>query len=170
MAFLHCFRYWCFLLGLVCFSNISHCMSDQVSIAGRALTCFDSSHVYRSCEESYRLKAEGSIRVGIEATDEYCGGPCVAETKLLLSCVDEMRKNFRFRNGASVGDVRHALTRGCSHSTARGDFTVKRYNDYGDEDNDEYDDHDDCFDHANKLAIPIHLLVFLSCVLLLWGY
>lgn len=77
--------------------------------------------VYGSCQESYRLNAEGSIDVPPVAIDEYCNGPCLIETKLVLECVDDILYNFRFYNGASIHDVRFALFRGCGHTDKRGD-------------------------------------------------
>lgn len=58
-----------------------------------------------------------------EAAEAFCGGPCLAETRLVLGCVDGIMDSFRFYNGASVRDVRLALDRGCG---LRGDFDVLR--------------------------------------------
>jgi hypothetical protein len=58
------------------------------------------------------------------STDAFCGGPCLAETELVLRCVSDVMGNFRFYNGASVGDVRLALGRGCGRTGLRGDFDV----------------------------------------------
>lgn len=76
--------------------------------------------VYSSCQESYRLNAEGTLNVPKEATDDYCGGPCLSETKLVLSCVDEILYNFKFYNGASVQDVKYTLDAGCGDTNKRG--------------------------------------------------
>ncbi|KAF0919488.1 hypothetical protein E2562_029609 [Oryza meyeriana var. granulata] len=48
----------------------------------------------------------------------------LAQTNLVLGCVDGIMDSFRFYNGASVRDVRFALDRGCGHSGLRGDFDV----------------------------------------------
>ncbi|XP_020103346.1 uncharacterized protein LOC109720554 [Ananas comosus] len=161
MAFL---KYWCFIIALFCMCP-SWCKSDgdAVDIVTKALACFDERSVYSSCQESYRLNAEGSINVPPVAIDEYCNGPCLIETKLVLECVDNILYNFKFYNGASIHDARFALYRGCGHTDKRGDFNVLDH--LGEEDY-----YDDYFGNGNKLANPIHLLIFLSCALLLWGY
>lgn len=78
------------------------------------------SKVYNHCEEAYRLSAEGTIPVPPEGTDVYCSGPCLAETKLVLSCLHDIFYNFQFYNGASIQDVRYTLDAGCGYSDRRG--------------------------------------------------
>ncbi|XP_072959613.1 uncharacterized protein [Typha angustifolia] len=153
---------WCFLVAVFCFSTSPSKSDAAADIVGSALTCFSNHYVYSSCQDSYRLGAEGNINVRPEDTDEYCNGPCLHETNLVLHCINGILDNFRFYNGASVSDVRYALNRGCGHTHGRGDFNALDHSEeyaYG-----------DFYDHGNKLAIPIHLLVFLTCALLLWGY
>lgn len=76
--------------------------------------------MYGCCEEAYRLQPEGTIHVPREAVDEYCTGPCLAETELVLKCIDSVLHNFRFYNGASLRDVRYTLETGCGHGERRG--------------------------------------------------
>lgn len=66
------------------------------------------------------------------SADAFCGGPCLAETELVLRCVDDIMANFRFYNGASAADVRFALDRGCGRSGLRGNFDVLRRLEGGD--------------------------------------
>ncbi|XP_008781073.2 uncharacterized protein LOC103700950 [Phoenix dactylifera] len=155
---------WFFRLALLCLF-ITCCESDQdpVDVAAKALTCFNDHYIYSSCEESCRLSAAGTIDVPLEATDQYCEGPCLVETKLVLQCVDSILYNFQFYNGATVQDVKYALNTGCGHTSKRGDFNVLERLEGG---NGEYG----YYGHGNKLGIPMHLMVLLSCVLLLSGF
>ncbi|EEC70334.1 hypothetical protein OsI_01211 [Oryza sativa Indica Group] len=79
--------------------------------------------IFSGCQGQYRLGPEGALRVPAAAAEAFCGGPCLAETRLVLGCVDGIMDSFRFYNGASVRDVRLALDRGCG---LRGDFDVLR--------------------------------------------
>ncbi|URE19960.1 hypothetical protein MUK42_12091 [Musa troglodytarum] len=153
---------WCLLLAVLCLST-SCCKSDQNAedIVASALACFNDRYVYSSCQESYRLNAGGTLNVPREATDGYCGGPCLTETKLVLSCVDNILYNFRFYNGASVRDVRYTLDAGCGHTSKRGDFNVNEHLD------DDIDAYGGCYDHGDRLAVRVYLLILFSCVLLL---
>ncbi|XP_042380404.1 uncharacterized protein LOC121972843 [Zingiber officinale] len=156
----------CFSFALLLFS-ITFVKSDDstVGIVAKAMACFDNNVVYSNCQESYRLSAAGTFNVPLEATDDFCGGPCLYETKLLLSCVDHILYNFRFYNGASVGVVKYTLDEGCGHTSKRGDFNVAEHlgenpfsygygNGYG-------------YGHANKIAVPIYLLILFSVLLLM---
>lgn len=80
--------------------------------------------IYSGCQGSFRLGPQGALDVPPGSADAFCGGPCLAETELVLRCVDGIMANFRFYNGASAADVRFALDRGCGHSGLRGDFDV----------------------------------------------
>ncbi|KAJ3694068.1 hypothetical protein LUZ60_009548 [Juncus effusus] len=136
------------------------CMSDNaVGIVGRALECFNDNYVYSSCQESYRLTAQGAINVPLTATDSYCGGPCLEETNLVLKCIDDIMYNFRFYDGASVRDVRFALSRGCGHSAGRGNFNVLQNLGARGGNYNGYDDY--YYDDAINLAIPKFLLMIL---------
>ncbi|KAF8724077.1 hypothetical protein HU200_021090 [Digitaria exilis] len=101
---------------------------DAVDIVGKALVCFNDRNIYSGCQGSFRLGPQGSLDVPPGSADAFCGGPCLAETELVLRCVDDIMANFRFYNGASAADVRFALDRGCSsgRSGLRGDFDVLR--------------------------------------------
>ncbi|XP_066308648.1 uncharacterized protein [Miscanthus floridulus] len=83
-----------------------------------------ASTIATGCQGSFRLGPQGALDVPPGSADAFCGGPCLPETELVLRCVDGIMANFRFYNGASAGDVRFALDRGCGHSGLRGDFDV----------------------------------------------
>ncbi|CAL4950716.1 unnamed protein product [Urochloa decumbens] len=101
--------------------------SDATDIVARALICFNDRYIYSGCQESFRLGPQGSLAgVPPGSADAFCGGPCLAETELVLRCVDGIMGNFRFYNGATAADVRFALDRGCGRSALRGDFDVLR--------------------------------------------
>ncbi|XP_006645719.2 uncharacterized protein LOC102714972 [Oryza brachyantha] len=131
----------CFLflmMACVCTSLITRCRSDEAAaafhgqkrstgdIVARAIICFNDRYIYSGCQEQYRLGPEGALHVPPPAAEAFCGGPCLAETNLVLGCVDGIMDSFRFYNGAAVGDVRLALDRGCGHTGLRGDFDVMR--------------------------------------------
>ena len=42
------------------------------------------SQIYGQCAAELRLNAEGAFHVQRDEVDEYCGGPCLEETKLAL--------------------------------------------------------------------------------------
>ncbi|TVU22414.1 hypothetical protein EJB05_32108 [Eragrostis curvula] len=127
-----------FLVACVFCSLISCCKStdgaaaatlqgqkkDATDIVGRALFCFNDRYIYSGCQESLRLGPGGALTVPAASTEAFCGGPCLAETELVLRCISGIMDNFRFYNGASVGDVRLALGRGCGRTGLRGDFDV----------------------------------------------
>ncbi|CAO2198471.1 unnamed protein product [Urochloa humidicola] len=98
--------------------------ATPTDIVGRALICFNDRYIYSGCQESFRLGPQGSLGVPPGSADAFCGGPCLAETELVLRCVDGIMGNFRFYNGATAADVRYALDRGCGTSALRGDFDV----------------------------------------------
>ncbi|KAJ4769307.1 Glycine-rich protein family [Rhynchospora pubera] len=117
-------RLWLLFTVIFLSAYYSNGEDGAAGIVGDALECFNDRYVYSSCQESYRLTAQGSLTVPPQGTDEFCDGPCLEETNLVLKCIDNIMYNFRFYDGASVSDVRYALTRGCGHSIGRGDFNV----------------------------------------------
>ncbi|XP_074559263.1 uncharacterized protein LOC141815247 [Curcuma longa] len=145
----------CFSFALLLFST-TFVKSDEgpIGFVAKAMACFDNNAVYSNCQDSYRLDAAGTFNIPVEATDDFCGGPCLSETKLVLSCVDHILYNFRFYNGASLQVVKYTLDQGCGHTSKRGDFNVAEYlgenpfpYGYGHQ------------NHANKIAVPIYLLI-----------
>ena len=90
------------------------------------MACPCDNQIYSGCQGSFRLGPQGALDVPPGSADAFCGGPCVAETGLVLRCVDGIMGNFRFYNGATAADVRSALDRGCGRSGLRGDFDVLR--------------------------------------------
>ncbi|XP_078152971.1 uncharacterized protein LOC144548145 [Carex rostrata] len=159
MAFSISLRNWC-LLALLCISA-SICKSDPLDVVGEAEQCFDDGRIYTCCEDEYRLSIAGILNVPRRAADTFCDGPCLTETQLVLSCVEDEMNTFTFQNGAMVSDVRYAFQRGCSDSSKRGDFNVEPHGP------DEYSDY---YGHANMLTSPLYFYFFLTCALLLWGF
>ena len=90
------------------------------------MACPCDNQIYSGCQGSFRLGPQGALDVPPGSADAFCGGPCLAETELVLRCVDGIMGNFRFYNGATAADVRSALDRGCGRSGLRGDFDVLR--------------------------------------------
>ncbi|XP_071727176.1 uncharacterized protein [Rutidosis leptorrhynchoides] len=93
----------------------------------KSLQCFSDKNLYSSCEESYRLTESGQIHVPPEYTDEYCNGPCIQETHLVLNCVDDIISHYLFYNHATIKDVKETIKTGCSYGPHRGDFNVAKH-------------------------------------------
>ncbi|KAL8484857.1 hypothetical protein ACS0TY_027231 [Phlomoides rotata] len=93
-------------------------------LLGKALSCLSDKYIYSSCEKSHRLGESGELNVPPEYTDEYCQGPCLAETHHALDCIDKILKRFIFLNRATLHDVRETIESGCSHGPKRGNFDV----------------------------------------------
>ncbi|KAE8725861.1 hypothetical protein F3Y22_tig00008013pilonHSYRG00100 [Hibiscus syriacus] len=100
---------------------------DPAQIVAKALLCFNDKHIYSSCEESYRLTASGNIDVPLGFTDEYCSGPCLSETHLVLNCLENIMKHFLFYNKATIGDIRDTIQAGCGYGPERGHFDVEEH-------------------------------------------
>ncbi|KDP27885.1 hypothetical protein JCGZ_18965 [Jatropha curcas] len=104
-----------------------HDHHDPVQIVDKALLCFHDKHIYSSCEEAYRLSESGYLHVPPEYVDEYCNGPCLAETHLVLNCLENIMEHFVFFNKATIGAIRETIKAGCGHGPERGDFNVAEH-------------------------------------------
>ncbi|XP_024984848.1 uncharacterized protein LOC112520651 isoform X5 [Cynara cardunculus var. scolymus] len=93
----------------------------------KALECFSDKHIYSSCEESYRLTERGQLNVPPEFADEYCNGPCLKETHLVLNCINDILTHFVFYNHATIKDVKETIKVGCGYGPHRGDFNVAEH-------------------------------------------
>ncbi|KAI3687666.1 hypothetical protein L1987_81366 [Smallanthus sonchifolius] len=125
---------------------------EPEEIVVKALQCFNEKHIYSSCEESYRLTESGQLHVPPEYTDEYCNGPCLQETHLVLNCVDNILTHFIFYNHATIKNVKDTIKVGCSYGPHRGDFNVA--------------EHFEGYESSSyKLSYPIILFVLPSLVL-----
>ncbi|KAK8633570.1 hypothetical protein V6N13_014415 [Hibiscus sabdariffa] len=93
----------------------------------RAFFCFNNKYIYTGCNEAYRLNESGDLNIPREATDVFCNGPCLAETQLVLKCVDNVLSGFLFYNKATVRDITNVLRAGCSNTNTRGNFDVGDY-------------------------------------------
>ncbi|KAF8720051.1 hypothetical protein HU200_024823 [Digitaria exilis] len=103
---------------------------EAMELFERACHCFDDPNIYGQCAEEFRLNAEGAFHVQRNEVDEYCGGPCLEETKLALQCVEEVAaESFRFSNGASLLAVKQALGTGCGSGPDRGTFEIRERKD-----------------------------------------
>ncbi|XP_010259359.1 PREDICTED: uncharacterized protein LOC104598822 [Nelumbo nucifera] len=120
-------KLWLFVVAL--FFSVSCCISevDPTEIVDRALECFNKDYIYRRCDEAYRLSDKGHLDVPREKTDAFCEGPCLAETRLVLRCINNILNHFTFYNRATIRDIRHTLKAGCSYSQDRGNFKVEDY-------------------------------------------
>ncbi|XP_020235130.1 oxysterol-binding protein 1 [Cajanus cajan] len=102
-------------------------VGDPSQIFSKALLCFNDKNIYRSCEESCRLSENGNLNVPAEKTDIFCQGPCLSETNLVLSCLDNVFSNFVFYNKATIQDIRKTIEAGCGYGPQRGDFNVAEH-------------------------------------------
>ncbi|XAR57023.1 hypothetical protein NMG60_11025021 [Bertholletia excelsa] len=102
-------------------------IEDPAQIVSQALLCFNDKYIYSSCEETCRLSQSGNLNVPHEHTDEFCNGPCLAETYLVLHCIENILAHFEFHNKATVQDVRQTIEAGCGHGSQRGNFNVAEH-------------------------------------------
>ncbi|CAN0897233.1 hypothetical protein LINGRAHAP2_LOCUS19007 [Linum grandiflorum] len=113
-----------------CSSNTGYAQKDlpEQLISKASSSCFHDK-VYDRCNRAYRLSLSGDINVPAEATDVFCNGPCLDETRHVLDCVDDLFSDFVFFNRAMVKDVRRVLSSACSSTSSRrgSDFDVSSY-------------------------------------------
>ncbi|XP_004487793.1 uncharacterized protein [Cicer arietinum] len=102
-------------------------VGDPSQIISKALLCFNDKYIYQSCEESYRLSENGNLDVPPEKTDAFCEGPCISETNLVLTCIDNIFSNFIFYNRATIEDVKQTILAGCGYGPGRGNFNVAEH-------------------------------------------
>ncbi|KAK7821494.1 uncharacterized protein LOC111988153 isoform X2 [Quercus suber] len=100
---------------------------DPAQIVAKALLCFNDKYVYSSCEESLRLSESGKLKVPPQKIDEYCNGPCLTETNLVLNCIENIFLNFKFYNKATIQDVRDTVKAACGNGPERGNFDVTEH-------------------------------------------
>ncbi|KAK7303715.1 hypothetical protein RJT34_14628 [Clitoria ternatea] len=100
---------------------------NPAQIISKALLCFNDKNIYQSCEESCRLNENGYLNVPAEKTNDFCGGPCLSETNLVLNCLDNIYSNFIFYNRATVQAIRETIQAGCGYGPERGDFNVAEH-------------------------------------------
>ncbi|KAK7246324.1 hypothetical protein RIF29_41188 [Crotalaria pallida] len=100
---------------------------DPTEIVSKALLCFNDKYIYNSCEESCRLNENGNLNVPREKTDAFCDGPCLTETNLVLSCLDNIFSNFIFYNRATIQDIKETVQAGCGYGPERGNFNVAEH-------------------------------------------
>ncbi|KAJ0093199.1 hypothetical protein Patl1_24934 [Pistacia atlantica] len=100
---------------------------DPAEIVAKALLCFNDKHIYSNCEESCRLTQSGNINVSPEHVEEYCNGPCLTETHLVLDCIEDVLANFIFYNRATINDIKNTIKAGCGYGPERGDFNVAEH-------------------------------------------
>ncbi|KAK8508469.1 hypothetical protein V6N13_022918 [Hibiscus sabdariffa] len=92
---------------------------DPAQIVAKALLCFNNKYV--------RLTASGNLDVPLEYANEYCAGPCLSETNLVLDCIENIMKHFLFYNKATIPDIRDTIQAGCGYGPERGHFDVTEH-------------------------------------------
>ncbi|KAM7278205.1 hypothetical protein ACFE04_005339 [Oxalis oulophora] len=130
---------------------------DPAQIVAKALLCFNDKYIYQSCEESYRLSATGELNVPHSYVDQFCEGPCLQETHLVLNCIQNVLDNFIFYNRATIHDIKDTVEAGCGYGPERGNFNVA--------------EHLEAEGSAGQMAptqiLPGISLMILACVLLI---
>ncbi|XVF05968.1 hypothetical protein REPUB_Repub06bG0007300 [Reevesia pubescens] len=116
-----------FIAVFCCNVNSGNAQNFPAQSLAKAFFCFDNRYIYTGCAEAYRLNESGNLNVPLEATDIFCSGPCLAETQLVLKCLDNILSDFTFYNKATVRDIRDVLRDGCSYTSRRGNFDVGDY-------------------------------------------
>lgn len=111
-------------LLLIMVQKLWHLFIGNFSLVILVLFCLISfgqkSQVYSSCEESQRLSESGKLSVPPQKIDEYCSGPCLTETNLVLNCIENILANFKFYNQATIQDVRDTVKAACGNGPERG--------------------------------------------------
>ncbi|XP_010674167.1 uncharacterized protein LOC104890395 isoform X2 [Beta vulgaris subsp. vulgaris] len=100
---------------------------DPGQIVTKALSCFNANNIYTRCNEGYRLTQSGYLNIPPAATDQFCYGPCLAETHFVLDCVEHSLSTFVFYNKATINDIRSTLQAACGHTHRRANFNVEEY-------------------------------------------
>ncbi|XP_020975807.1 uncharacterized protein LOC107637619 isoform X1 [Arachis ipaensis] len=102
-------------------------LGDPSQIVSKSLLCF--SDIYKSCEEPYRLSEKGDLNVPREKIYKFCQGPCLSETRLVLSCLKKIYSRFTFSNKATIQDIRETIQDGCLgvHVAADRDLNVVKH-------------------------------------------
>ena len=62
----------------------------------------------------------GELHVSNDQVDEFCSGPCLEETNLVLDCIDGIMEHFLFFNKATTQDIRDTIVAGCGDGDERG--------------------------------------------------
>ncbi|PSS28858.1 XIAP-associated factor like [Actinidia chinensis var. chinensis] len=117
-----------FLISIAALCSCSAlAVEDPVETVDNALFCFNNKFIFKKCNEEYRLKESGDLKVPFEETNRFCNGHCLAETQGLLDCIDDMVSDFVFDNKATTRDIRKTLLTACSYNERRGDINVWDY-------------------------------------------
>ncbi|XP_062083498.1 uncharacterized protein LOC133789761 [Humulus lupulus] len=104
------------LIVMFCFySGKCKAQGNPTEMFQKALFCFNNKFIYAGCDKTYRLNEGGNLNIPPQAVGLFCNGPCLAETELVLNCVDNIFSNFLFYNKATIGDIRGALNVGCTY-------------------------------------------------------
>ncbi|KAK9735662.1 hypothetical protein RND81_04G218300 [Saponaria officinalis] len=136
------------VFAIFCYSGFAQ---NPGQLIAKALSCFNANNIYKRCNEPYRLTQSGYINVPFTATNQFCYGPCLSETHLVLDCVDHSLSTFVFYNKATLNTIRSTLQSACGHSHDRGNFNVEEYmQDY----------YEDEYSSANLPLAPSNLFTF----------
>ncbi|KAJ4720258.1 Glycine-rich protein family [Melia azedarach] len=67
-----------------------------------------------SCPEKYKLTDAGWLNVTDGDAESFCNGGCAEITKTVLTCIDQVKPDYKFVNMATLQDVKDFITKGCA--------------------------------------------------------
>ncbi|KAL4190025.1 hypothetical protein AMTRI_Chr08g168400 [Amborella trichopoda] len=67
------------------------------------------------CPGIYELTEGGWVNVSRNQTDDYCKNGCFDHTKWVITCVYYCKRDYVFRNGATIKDINYTVANGCLH-------------------------------------------------------
>ncbi|KAK1316480.1 hypothetical protein QJS10_CPA05g00270 [Acorus calamus] len=86
---------------------------DPLQIVGKALICFDNKTVYNNCSSAIQSSINGTIN----GTAVICSKSCLAETFVILDCVNDILSNFKFFNNLTIPAVKAIFNAACNNIT-----------------------------------------------------
>ncbi|XVF41250.1 hypothetical protein PTKIN_Ptkin01aG0265500 [Pterospermum kingtungense] len=67
------------------------------------------------CSTNYTLTEAGWMNVSMTDKDEFCkSGGCGEHTQAVLTCIHEVKRDYKFISRATVQDINYTITYGCN--------------------------------------------------------
>ncbi|OVA13701.1 hypothetical protein BVC80_1767g24 [Macleaya cordata] len=118
---------WCLLVGILLMScctkaedgGIKQVIEDprknpNLSPFEQWLSAYKClQNVSDSCADKFVLTELGNLGVTSNDTNDYCKA-CAEHTRAVLTCISMVKRDYQFRNGATVHDLNNTITNGCS--------------------------------------------------------
>ncbi|KAK2637227.1 hypothetical protein Ddye_032019 [Dipteronia dyeriana] len=68
-----------------------------------------------SCSNNYTLNETGWLNVTAADKVNFCSSGCAEHTYAVLSCIDQVKRDYKFINKATVQDLRNHIAYGCDY-------------------------------------------------------